>query len=177
MFVSFHSLLLFDEVDCTSRYEWAYGYWIEMPGILAQSGWARVDANNTPFMIKHGLKEPLFDHLGKDPDLASQFNRYMTLQYQGRLPWFELYPLQKALDQGNQHEHGVAFIDIGGGWGGALHELTKRFGGIKGRVILQDLEHATSRARSHPEYKGQFEVQTHDFFGDQPEKGTAPPLN
>lgn len=61
------------------------------------------------------------------------------------------------------------FVDIGGSVGQRCFEIRERLPGLKGRLINQDLPSTVESGIQHPG----IEHQGHDFFTEQPVKGTS----
>lgn len=65
----------------------------------------------------------------------------------------------------------VVVVDVGGGLGQALEEIQDRNPKLKGKLILQDLAGPVNNAKEQLA-KRNIDAQVHDFFTQQPIKGT-----
>jgi hypothetical protein len=66
----------------------------------------------------------------------------------------------------------VLLVDVGGGVGHDLAEFRRKWPGVKGRLVLQDLGEVIEQAKAmNRETERGVEATVHDFFTEQPVKG------
>lgn len=83
------------------------------------------------------------------------------------------YPVtEKLVDSFQEIISPVMFVDVGGGYGQRAVALRKDFPQLPGKIIVQDLPMSIDRA---PQVEG-VEFQVHDFFTEQPIKGSRTQL-
>jgi hypothetical protein len=93
------------------------------------------------------------------------FNKYMSARSSDTVTWLSVYPFaEKIADCGPDD---VVFVDVGGGIGHQCKSLREKYPAMKGRVIVQDLEHPIEGKIDHPGVEG----MVHSFFDEQPIKG------
>lgn len=80
------------------------------------------------------------------------------------------YPVQERLVDGvTIGEDDVLLVDLGGSFGHDLSDFRRKWPGLPGRLVLQDLPEVVVSVKDlHPT----IEVTAHDFFTEQPVKGT-----
>ncbi|RDW78960.1 uncharacterized protein DSM5745_05812 [Aspergillus mulundensis] len=148
-----------------------------------------------------------FEWLGARPAQQERFNAYMGARRMGSRAWFEVFPVQKVFgdlglgdrdgkwkktvgtgkDQGRDDGEGggesegegdVFIVDIGGNEGHDLVALRKRYPGLRGRLVLQDLPAVVQGKDTELDRYG-IEVMGYNFFEPQPVRGPytpSPPL-
>lgn len=80
------------------------------------------------------------------------------------------YPVQDNLIQGARTGTDEVFlVDVGGNKGHDLEEFKTKWPEVPGRLILQDQPHVLAEIKS---LNPAIEVTPHDFFKEQPVKGT-----
>lgn len=112
-----------------------------------------------------------FEWLGQNPDLAKDFQQWMTMKQKATLNWVDWFDIQGEVIDGFKSDspgNDVLLVDVGGGEGHYLREFKGKFPHAPGRLILQDLPHVVSSIESPP--RG-IEVTLHDFFTPQPVRG------
>ena len=81
----------------------------------------------------------------------------------------DVCPIQDKLLSGFEaSEQAVMWVDVGGGYGQKTIALKRAAPELPGRFIVQDLPGTIQNA---PKHEG-IEYQEHDFFTEQPVKGT-----
>ena len=119
-----------------------------------------------------------FEWLGHNPELAKDFQQWMTLKQQTTPNWADWFDIKHSITDGfNDSANNVLLVDIGGGEGHYLHALNEKVPSLPGRLVLQDLPHVVSSIKTPP--KGT-DLMPHDFFTPQPVKGRcsqAPQIN
>ena len=89
----------------------------------------------------------------------------MTIERHG---WLEVFAFeQEVLGWKGEDEERVLMVDFGGGRGHQCVRLRKKYPGLKGRVVLQDLEAVVAGLGS---MEG-VEIMAHNFLQLQPVKG------
>lgn len=91
----------------------------------------------------------------------------MTVERPGS--WLDVFPFQEEIEgwKGGNEER-VLMVDVGGGFGQQSVGLRKKYPGLKGRVVLQDLPATIGRLGGGLEG---VEVMAHNFLEVQPVKG------
>ncbi|PQE17433.1 hypothetical protein CJF32_00008665 [Rutstroemia sp. NJR-2017a WRK4] len=100
------------------------------------------------------------------PKETAQFNRFMLAQRSSTPNCFNFFPADIEEQCANWPAEKPVFVDIGGASGQQCREFRRRFPGIRGRVIFQDLkgEIEDAVARGLPEG---VEAMVHDFYEPQ----------
>lgn len=102
--------------------------------------------------------------------MMSNFNALMTGQRADRKQWFDFFDVHGILLQSAKNDpHATLLIDVAGGEGHDISEFHKRYPDAPGRLILQDLPPVID---SIQELTPKVEREKHDFFQEQPVKGT-----
>ena len=108
------------------------------------------------------------------PQRFAHFQALMTVN-RNASTWLSVFPLSSQLADWDSPaaENQALFVDIGGGFGQQCQALKASVAAsgpvLKGRIILQDLPPVIARA---PALEG-VEMVAHDFFEEQPVKGTC----
>ncbi|KAH1519638.1 hypothetical protein KXW39_007870 [Aspergillus fumigatus] len=128
-----------------------------------------VDPAAMPFN-KQFNGEAYFDWLGRHPDLLHSFHQFMTTQRVGHVQWLDFYPIEEQLLSGfdSSDPKSVLLVDVGGSVGHEIQAVKKRYPSIPGRMVLQDRPATIERVKA----ENGMEVMAHDFFTEQPIKGT-----
>ena len=121
----------------------------------------------TPYTYTHGVS--LFDYLEGDAEHKLYFDDWMSARRAGlRREWFDLYPVESRLVAGSSQGGAAVFlVDVAGGKGHDISNLSSRFPGLPGRLIVQDLP-LTFEDYTPP--KG-IEPMPYDMFTKQPIEG------
>ncbi|CAI7655469.1 unnamed protein product [Penicillium glandicola] len=143
-----------------------------IPAFLKKNNYQNpTSSTDTAFHMGHATDLGFFEHLQQDPLMARQFNNHMSVYAEGQVRWMEpgFYPVQEQLVDGiTIGEDDVLLVDIGGSFGHDLSYFRRKWPGLPGRLVLQDLpEVLVSVENLHPS----IEVIGHDFFTEQPVKG------
>lgn len=91
---------------------------------------------------------------------------------QGKRSWSEpdFYPVEDRLGNGLKGDgEAVLVVDVGGGMGHDLEEFKAKHPGLVGRLILQEREEVVNQIQG---LSSGIEATVHDFFTEQPVKGT-----
>jgi hypothetical protein len=131
------------------------------------------DKDDTAYQIAHNTSLHWFDHIQSTPPLGQTFNDHMAGYLLGRPSWSEeeFYPVSERLLEGFDldADDAVLLVDLGGGIGHYTEQFRSNFPYAPGRLILQDLSVVLCQAQGlHP----RIERMNHDFFTEQPVKGT-----
>ena len=96
----------------------------------------------------------------------------MAMQSGGKTIWADegAYPVRERLGEASEGE--VLVVDIGGGMGHDLVGFRERHPGVKGRLVLQELPYMIERVEGQGGIEG-VELMGHDFYGEQPVKGSC----
>ncbi|KAG8532439.1 uncharacterized protein KY384_002316 [Bacidia gigantensis] len=123
-----------------------------------------------PFQFAHKTQKPFFIFLAENPELAQQFNNYMSGYRQGKKSWCDadFYPLETHLSVDSAS---TLLVDVGGGLGHDLEELRSEYPALPGTLVLQDLPDVIKQVGSDQKT---FELMAHDFFTSQPVQGRHP---
>ncbi|KAI3104201.1 hypothetical protein CBS147333_7255 [Penicillium roqueforti] len=126
-------------------------------------------AKDTPFQLGFNTDMNYFEWLGHNPDLAKDFQQWMTLKQKTTLNWVDWFDIQRSIIDGSSGKpEDVLLVDVGGGEGHYLRQFREKFPETPGRLILQDLPQVVSTVENLPEG---IELTPHDFFIPQPVKG------
>lgn len=100
-----------------------------------------------------------------DPVRAANMVRGMrSLSSGGLAP--NAYPFGTELEKLGVREDDIAIVDVAGGQGHIMVEIRKRNPGIKGRIVVQDLQAVLDAASDGP--PSGVEFMPHDIFKPQP---------
>ncbi|KAI2625672.1 S-adenosyl-L-methionine-dependent methyltransferase [Hypoxylon sp. NC1633] len=123
-------------------------------------------------------EKTFFDWLKTRPENAKHFNIFMGSHRTGVQTWLdrpividEITDAFKKVTEGKEggEEKGVSFVDIGGGIGHQCKAFKKQVPGLKGTIILEDLEEVVAKA----ELEDWIEKLAVNFLEGQPVKGAA----
>ena len=138
----------------------------KLPDFLEETKYQNITDNmHTVLQPAWKTDVPAFIWFQQNPQRFEYFNQYMTTQRQGLPTWLSVYPVSEET-KGWSPEKPV-FVDVGGGFGHQCAALRAHYPELPGRIILQDLPHATEHAIAMENV----EVMVHDFFQPQPIKG------
>lgn len=112
-----------------------------------------------------GVPHDRWARLAQDPARAADMVRGMRSLSSGGLA-ATAYPFGRELDKSNIREGEVAIVDVGGGQGHIMGEVRKQNPGLKGRIIVQDLQSVLDAAPDGPPEGVEF--MGHDMFKPQP---------
>lgn len=139
-----------------------------LPSYLQQTGYKNpTDVNNCNFQYWRGEGANMFQYVGTNPLLTSDFNDAMECHSKYNLtPWPEVYPTDTVVSAAKP---GVPLVvDVGGGKGHDLKKFLAKHPDIPpGSLVLQDLPDILKGVETEPA----IEIQHHDFFQPQPVKG------
>lgn len=124
---------------------------------------------NSP--IQHAFGDTMFGVLAKDPRRKKIFDDYMSARRYFQEPkWFDIFPIREHLAATrNCGDADVLLVDVGGGKGHDIASFRENFPDLPGRLILQDLPQTFAALEERPDG---IELMEHDFFKEQPVKGT-----
>ncbi|KAL4804202.1 S-adenosyl-L-methionine-dependent methyltransferase [Aspergillus unguis] len=144
---------------------------LALPAFLKKTNYRNpTSASDTAFSLGYNSELDFFQHVQREPITARQFNNHMGVYAQGRARWMDpgFYPVQEQLIEGaNITKDDVLLVDVGGSFGHDLLEFHRKWPGVPGRLVLQDLEQVVASVKDLPS----IEVTGHDFFTEQPVKG------
>ena len=106
-----------------------------------------------------------FEWFAKNPAIFANFSVWMTAQRHAASGWLEAYPFEEETTGLNAEKK--VFVDVGGSVGHQCRDLVEKFPGMKGRVVLQDLEPVIG----HAEPIEGVEMVTYNFWTPQSIKG------
>lgn len=104
-------------------------------------------------------------NLARDPARAADMARGMKSLSSGSLAP-TAYPFGSELEKLNIKEDDVAIVDVAGGQGHIMREIREQSPGLRGRIVVQDLQSVLDTAPGGPP-KG-IEFMAHDIFKRQP---------
>ncbi|KAL5940519.1 hypothetical protein ACKVV1_008184 [Pyricularia oryzae] len=133
--------------------------------------WGNTDCKDqTAFNLALDTPLPFFDHMRKDPQLATLFHDYMRSLGHSRL-WSMNHAVQ-GFDWASL-PNGAKVVDVGGSHGDLAVRVLKSFPHLE--FIVQDLPETVTAARSalndkklEQDIKSKIEFAEHDFFKTQP---------
>lgn len=132
------------------------------------------DPTDGPFQFSHRTSKHWFSWASEHLEISQQFNNHMSAYHQGRPSWmdYDFYPVEESLLKGVKPDpDAVLLVDVGGGLGHDLQEFQQKFPRPPGRLILQDKADVISQIFTN---MAGIAVMEHDFFKEQPIKGTCP---
>ena len=138
-----------------------------LPEFLAKTDYkSPSDDANCPF--QHGLKtdKPFFAYMDENKRLADAFNNFLIGYAKVSPRWFEYYPIEERLLQGEQK--GPFLVDVGGGLGHETIRLSAKYSKLPGSLILQDQPSVIAKSKSSPSFPSSIQAVAHDFFTPQP---------
>ncbi|CAI7573252.1 unnamed protein product [Penicillium palitans] len=143
-----------------------------LPAFLKKNNYQNpTSPTDTAFQMGYGTDMGFFGHVQQEPLTAKQFNNHMSVYAQGRVRWMDpgFYPVQEQLIDGvTIGEDDVLLVDVGGSFGHDLSDFRRKWPGVPGRLVLQDLPEVVVSVKDlHPS----IDVTGHDFFTEQPVKG------
>ncbi|CAG7953768.1 unnamed protein product [Penicillium nalgiovense] len=143
-----------------------------LPAFLKKNNYQNpTSPTDTAFQMGYETDMGFFGHVQQEPLTAKQFNNHMSVYAQGRVRWMDpgFYPVQEQLIDGvTIGSDDVLLVDVGGSFGHDLSDFRRKWPGLPGRLVLQDLPEVVDSVKDlHPS----IEVTSHDFFTEQPVKG------
>lgn len=106
--------------------------------------------------------------LDSHPVEKSAFHHFMEDQFSGLPSWLDAVDFEYEFGVGLRNRD-VAFVDVGGGIGQQCEAFKKKFPGLPGRVILQDLPGVVANALK----VDGMEAMSYDYLTAQPIQGTS----
>lgn len=113
----------------------------------------------------HGVPHDKWTRLAQDPSRAADMVRGMRSLSSGGLA-ATAYPFGSELEKLGIEEGDVAIVDVAGGQGHIMGEVRKQNPGLKGRIVVQDLQPVLDAAPDGPPEGVEF--MSHDMFKPQP---------
>ncbi|KAK6950700.1 hypothetical protein Daesc_007225 [Daldinia eschscholtzii] len=136
---------------------------VNLPAFLRLHAYKPPDTkSDTAFALGNRVspeEATFFDWLKSRPENARHFNVFMGSHRTGTRTWLdrqdvidEITSALKKVTAGKPggEEKGVSFVDIGGGIGHQCKAFKKRVPGLKGTIILEDLEEVVEHAELEP---------------------------
>ncbi|KAK4107680.1 S-adenosyl-L-methionine-dependent methyltransferase [Canariomyces notabilis] len=150
-----------------------------LPYYLKSTGFRNpTDVNDCNFQFWRGQGANMFQYVGTNPLLTSDFNDAMECHSKYNLtPWVDIYPTETILAAAGERHSGNAdgstrpplVVDIGGGKGHDLRKFLARHPDLPaGSLVLEDLPDILKSAEADLESTAAITVQPHDFFTPQP---------
>ena len=115
----------------------------------------------------HHTKLPFFPFLASMPSMMQDFNIFMGNTMGASQYWVDWYPVKDSLLNGLRPDSPL-LVDMGGGKGHDLESFHDQYPN-QGALILQELPHIVEAGNAKDSV---FECMVHDFFTEQPVKGT-----
>ncbi|PQE29490.1 sterigmatocystin 8-O-methyltransferase protein [Rutstroemia sp. NJR-2017a WRK4] len=126
------------------------------------------DPKNTAVQVAFNSKnKDLFVILMEKPETAQDFATLMSTWGEGNSLVQDLFPIGQFLAEG-ESPGSATWVDVGGGYGQKTVALKAAFPQLQGRFIVQDVPYVINGAVK----KEGIEYLVHDFFTEQPIKGT-----
>ncbi|KAK4041040.1 S-adenosyl-L-methionine-dependent methyltransferase, partial [Parachaetomium inaequale] len=140
-----------------------------LPSYPKETGFRNpTDVNNCNFQFWRGEGANMFQYVGTNPKLTSDFNDAMECHSKYNLtPWVDIYPTDGVVETAREGRPLV--VDIGGGKGHDLKKFLARHCDAPlppGSLVLQDLPEILKDI-DVPQDGGTIAVQPHDFFTPQ----------
>src|SRR3954470_22293860 len=114
--------------------------WADLPNYLLKHKYHdMIDSKDTCWHSANKTDEHIFSWVGRHPEIAANFGKWMAQYMQGQKTWLDAFPLDKEVG-GWKPKNGedVLLVDVGGNVGPLLDVLKAKIEGIEGRVILQE---------------------------------------
>ena len=128
------------------------------------------DVHKAAFNYAHATDLHWFDWIQQKPEIGNKFDEAMATTTALQKPSIQK-DITSLLVQSSQlwdHDNEpILFVDVGGGRGQILADIRREQPGLKGRMIIQDLQGVVGDWQS----PGDVEVMTYDFFNPQPVQG------
>ena len=170
-----HSFTCFIVIKFSSSFDTLGPTQQALPDLLVSTSHQNPDATSrTALQVAFDTQLPPFQWFPTQPERFAHFQQLMTVQ-RNASTWLSVFPLASELQDWNATAAAdqALFVDVGGGFGQqceAFKTATAAAGlASKGRIILQDLPATLERAPALE----RVEFQAHDFFTEQPVKGTS----
>lgn len=148
---------------------------ITAPKFLAETGYkSPTEPRDGLIQYANQTKLDIFEFLQTTPSLFQDFNLYMGNTMGSREYWCDWYDVKGRLLNGfDAASSDVLFVDVAGGNGHDLQTFHERFKdyGYKGKLVLQEIP-AVLNDIQEGELDEVVERMVHDFFTEQPIKGT-----
>lgn len=124
----------------------------------------------SPFEYTWG--KPIFEYLPTDLEQKNAFDSYMSARRDPKAAqWFDKYPAGRELSHGlKKGDDAVLVVDVGGGNGHEISKFHQRFPQLPGERVLQDQPETIKGIDPRPDG---ITLMDHDFFNEQPVKGTS----
>ncbi|PQE17125.1 O-methyl transferase B protein [Rutstroemia sp. NJR-2017a BBW] len=154
--------------------------WADLPNYLSNHEYRDMtDSNDTCWHSANKTDEHIFSWVGRHPEVAANFGKWMAQYMQGQKIWLDTFPIDKEVGSWKpKNGEDVLLVDVGGNIGPLLDALKAKIAGIEGRVILQeppkdsnlrsgqDQPHKPDTAAAKPAV----ETTVHDMHTPQPVK-------
>lgn len=124
-----------------------------------------VERSCFPSAKSDGLPKDTWCRLAQDAVRAADMVRGMKSLSSGGLA-ATAYPFGKELEKLHIKEGDVAIVDVAGGQGHIMGDVRRRNPGLKGRIVVQDLQSVLDAAPDGPPEGVEF--MAHDIFKPQP---------
>ncbi|KAK4552267.1 hypothetical protein LTR86_010437 [Recurvomyces mirabilis] len=124
-----------------------------------------------PFQFTHNTSEDCYTFWSKQSGVMENFNTFMQGLFGTpmRLGWLDWFPIQEiclaGFDRGKSE---YCFVDVGGGKGHEGEAVLKKFPGVQGKFVVQDLPFVI---KDIAYLDSRVERMAHDFTTPQPVKG------
>lgn len=145
-----------------------------LPAYLKETGFQNpTDVNNCNFQFWRGEGANMFQYVGTNPKLTSDFNNAMECHSKYNLtPWVDIYPTDTVMEAAKAGRPLV--VDMGGGKGHDLEKFLIRHQDNNnnlppGSLVLQDLPDILKDVTIPQGGSEAITVQPHDFFTAQPD--------
>ncbi|APA07730.1 hypothetical protein sscle_03g025000 [Sclerotinia sclerotiorum 1980 UF-70] len=156
--------------------------WADLPNYLARHNYQDMtDSNDTCWHSANKTDEHIFSWVGRHPDVAANFGKWMARYMQGQKTWLDIFPFEKEVGSWKPtNGEDVLLVNVGGNFGPLLEGLKAKIAGIESRIILQELP-KDSNLRSGQDQphdgdaaaareKPAVETTVHDIYTPQPVK-------
>lgn len=144
-----------------------------MPSYFKKNGYSTPqNPSNGPFQYAFNTDKNAFDYWQGIPEVAANFNTFMSGKRGTRPSWSEWYPVEtQVLDGVELDPKKVLLVDVGGGRGHDVQCFMNNFPG-EGRLAVEDLPSVIEDIKDLDEG---IERVKYDFFTPQPIKGRNKP--
>lgn len=150
---------------------------LALPSFFSKNGFkSPLSPNNTPLAFGLGREGvPYWDIMKEDPATLATFHAVMAAQ-EKKLSDRGVYDYSWILQR---KDDGALVVDVGGSRGHVLKQTMEETPGLEreaGRLVLQDRAEVIEEAKKNADGAlKEIKMMEHDFFTEQPVKGTSSP--
>ncbi|KAE8150349.1 S-adenosyl-L-methionine-dependent methyltransferase [Aspergillus avenaceus] len=117
--------------------------------------------------MRWAVGQSQFEWLAQRKHQQALFNSYMSSRRHGKPSWFDVYPVERLVQDAEDHDGAAFLVDVGGNQGHDLIRFREKYPDVKGRFILQDLPQVVESASVGED----IDAMAYSFLDPQPVKG------